>query len=214
MKNWFWILGWSLSALTMAGNGLLMFIVYRKLRLRTKTNAFIVLLAVADFFVGLTSVPSLFFCDMASGCDSHGLLSDAKGYIRWLFVYASVANLCTLILDRFIAVAKPLKHLTFMKRRRVIQIILISWWVAVTFIVIATSLWFNLKTIAIHTIGWLCLVLEFLLCAIVIFWFASTLRVVLKHDRSARFLAKQLRFKYLRWIKAWVSVHFKGGGLK
>ena len=201
MKNWFWILGWSLSVLTMTGNGFVIFIVCRKQRLRTKTNAFIVSLAVADFFVGLTAVPSLFFCDMASGCDSHGLLSDAVDFIRWLFVYASATNLCTLVLDRFIAVAKPLKYLTFMKRRRVIQMMLISWAVPITFIVIVTSLWFNLKTIAINTIGWLCLVLEFSLCAIVILCFASMLRVVWKHEQYARILAKQLRFNHQVFYK-------------
>ena len=140
MKNRFWILGWSLSVLAMAGNGFVIFIVCRKQRLRTKTNASIVPSAAADFFVGLRAVPSLFFCDMASGCDSHGLLSD---FIRWLFVYASATNLCTLVLHRFIAVAKPLKYMTFIKHRRVMQMMLISWAVPVTFIVILTSLWFT-----------------------------------------------------------------------
>ena len=62
METWFWILGWSLSILTMAGNGFVIFIVCRKQRLRTKTNALIVSLAVADFLVGMIAVPSLFFC--------------------------------------------------------------------------------------------------------------------------------------------------------
>jgi len=197
MENWFWILGWSLSILTMAGNGFVIFIVCRKRRLRTKTNAFIVSLAVADFFVGMTAVPSLYFCEITSGCDSQTLLSDAIDFIRWLFEYASAANLCSLVLDRYIAVAKPLKYLTFMKRRRVIQMTLISWAVPVMFIVIVSSVWFNLKThIAISAIGWLCLVLELPLCLLVIFCFASILRVVWKHERSARTLAKQLRFNH------------------
>jgi len=146
MENWFWILGWSLSLLTMAGNGLVIFIVCRNQRLRTKPNGFIVSLAVADFFVGMSAVPSLYFCEMASGCDSQTLLSHAIDFIRWLFEYASAVNLCSLVLDRYIAVAKPLKYLTLMKRCRVIQMMLISCAVPVTFIVIVSSLWFNLKT--------------------------------------------------------------------
>ena len=197
MENWFWILGWSLSILTMAENGLVIFIVCRKQRLRTKTNAFIVSLAVADFFVGMSAVPSLFFCEIASGCDPQGVVSNGIGFIRCLFWYASGANLCSLVLDRFIAVAKPLKYLTFMKRRRVIQMIFISWAIPITFSAFVSLQWFNSKkplTITIN--GWLCLGLELLFCAVVIFCFASMLRVVWKHKRSARILAKQLRFNH------------------
>ena len=197
MENWFWILGWSLSILTMAGNGFVIFIVCRKQRLRTKTNAFIVSLAVADFFVGMSAVPSLFFCEMASGCDSQGLLSDGIDFLRWLFVYASVANLGSLVLDRYIALEKPLQYLTVMKRRRVIQMLLISWVIPALFSLLAALLWWNLTTpIARNVIGWLCLVIQLPLCAIVIFCFACMLRVVWKHDRSARILTKQLRFNH------------------
>ena len=101
MKTRFWILGWSLSALTISGNGFIIFLVCSKRQLRTKTNAFIVSLAVADFCVGMTAVPSLFFCHMGAGCNSEGTVI----YIaRNLFAYASVLNLCSLVLDRYIAV--------------------------------------------------------------------------------------------------------------
>ena len=97
MGVWFWILGWFLSILTMIGNGFVIFIVNRKRQLRTKTNAFIVSLAVADFSVGLGAVPSMFFCEMAGHCI--WILT----YIRGLFVYASAVNLCSLVLDLYMA---------------------------------------------------------------------------------------------------------------
>jgi len=68
MKTWFWILGWSLSIQTIAGNGFIIFLVCSRGQLRTKTNAFVVSLAVADFCVGMSVVPQLFFCEMATGC--------------------------------------------------------------------------------------------------------------------------------------------------
>lgn len=145
MKTWFWILGWLLSILTVAGNGFVIFVVCRNRSLRTKTNAFVVSLAVADFFVGLSAVPSLFFCQIASGCDSQGLLSDGIDYVRWLFVYASMGNLCSLTLDRYMAIAKPLQYLLFMKRRRVIQIISLSWFIPVSLVVLVSSLWYGFK---------------------------------------------------------------------
>ena len=47
MEAWFWILGWSLSLLTLAGNGFIIYLVWSKRQLRTKTNVFVVSLAVA-----------------------------------------------------------------------------------------------------------------------------------------------------------------------
>ena len=203
METWFWVLGWSLSILTVTGNGFVIILVLRKRQLRTKTNAFVVSLAVADFCVGMIAVPSLFFCEMSSGCNSKALLADGIDYIRWLFVYASAANLCSLVLDRYIAVVKPLKYLTFMKRRRIVRMISLSWAIPVTFIVLVSSLWLSLKLPAItHIIGWLCLFLELFLCIILIFFFASMLHVVYKHTRSSSTLAKQLRFNYRVIVKA------------
>ena len=68
METWFWVLGWFLSILTMVLNGFVIFLVCSKRQLRTKTNTFIVSLAVADFGVGMLAVPSRFFCSLATEC--------------------------------------------------------------------------------------------------------------------------------------------------
>lgn len=60
METWFWILGCFFSILTMTGNGFIILLVFTRRRLRTKTNAFVLSLAVADIFVEMTGVPSLF----------------------------------------------------------------------------------------------------------------------------------------------------------
>ena len=67
METWFWILGWILYILTIAGNGFTVLFVGGQPRLRTKTNALIVSLAVADFCVGAFAVPPLSFCDIRGG---------------------------------------------------------------------------------------------------------------------------------------------------
>ena len=120
MSTWFWIISWSLSILAITGNGFIIFLVWGKRQLRTKTNAFIVSLAVADFCVGMSAVPSQFMCVMENGCKFSSNLYPFVWAARNLFAYASATNLCCLVLDRYIAVVKPLKYLTFMKRRRVI----------------------------------------------------------------------------------------------
>ena len=138
METWFWILGWSLSILTMAGNGFIIFLVCSKRQLRTKTNAFVISLAVADFFVGMSVIPPMLFCEMTTGCEPH---SYEINLVRWLFGFASVANLCSLVVDRYIAVVKPLKYLTFMTRRRVIQMVSLSWGIRVAHATISGLNW-------------------------------------------------------------------------
>ena len=54
METWFTILGWTLSVVAAAGNGSIIFLVCSKRRLLTKTNAFIISLAVADLGVGVS----------------------------------------------------------------------------------------------------------------------------------------------------------------
>ena len=94
MDTWFWILGRSLTIVTVTGNGFIIFLVCRTRRLRTKTNAFFVSLAVANFCVGLSAVPSLFVCEKTTGCDPEAPFADRVDYLRWLFTYASITNLC------------------------------------------------------------------------------------------------------------------------
>ena len=119
METWFKILGWFLSFLTIIGNGFTIFLVCSRRDLRTKTNAFIsfiVSLAVVDFCVGLSFIPSRFFCDITNTCDwPHYLLSWSSwvNIIRWLLSNKSVVNLCVLVLDRFIEIVHPLKYINF-----------------------------------------------------------------------------------------------------
>ena len=125
METWFTILGWTLSIVAAAGNGSIIFLVCSKRRLLTKTNAFIISLAVADLGVGAIVFPSEFFSEI--GKTSHNSSSRCKNNnqwgIRWLFGYASVTSLCSLVLDRNVAIVTPLKYLNFMSRSRVIKMI-------------------------------------------------------------------------------------------
>ena len=125
MKSWFWILGRFLCNLTMVANGFFIFFVGSKRQLRTKTNAFVVSLAMAEFGVGIFAAPSRLLYSTVNEC-----ISDNKASLRIIsmfFVCASVTNLFSLVLERYIAVVKPLEYLTFMKRRRFIQMVFTSW---------------------------------------------------------------------------------------
>ena len=148
METWFWILGWVLSFLTIIGNGLTIFLVCSRRNLRTKNNAFIVSLAVADFCVGLSVIPSLFACDITNTCDWPYYWLSWVNFKRWSFGLTSAVNLCGLVLDRFIAIVHPLKYVTLMTRRRTIQVIFFSWVLTVSHNVLTFILFiFYFKTI-------------------------------------------------------------------
>lgn len=104
MELWFWILGWILSILTIAGNGFIIFLVCIKRQLRTKTNAFIVSLSVADFCVGVSVVPSFFICDITGGCDwstgHHPLWTLGIKMVVWLRICDEFVQFSTRTLHR------------------------------------------------------------------------------------------------------------------
>ena len=196
METWFWILGWFLSFLTIIGNGFTIFLVCSRRNLRTKTNAFIVSLAVADFCVGLSVIPSLFLCDFTNTCHWPQHWLSWVNFVRWLFSYTSVVNLCVLVLDRFIAIVHPLKYITLMTRRRIIQVIFFSWVLPASYNVLTFILFmFYFKTIPVPFI-WLTIILEFIPCVVLILCFVTMIFHVCRHDQSARTLAKQLRFNH------------------
>ena len=188
METWFWLLGWFLCILTMVGNGFVIFLFCSKRQLRTKTNTFIVSLAVADFCVGMIAAPSRFLYAMINEHISDDDLRLTM-YV-WVFIlYASGTNLLSLIFERYIAVVKPLKYLTLMKRRRVIQMVLTSW--GIPFLFTLTTLLMGF--FSLHRIeGYLYLFYEVISCVILIFFLASMFLVVYKQNSRDRTLAKQL----------------------
>ena len=126
METWFWVLGWFVSILTMVVNGFVIFFVCSKRQLRTKTNAFSVSLAVADFGVGMLAVPSHLFCSLTTDCTPRSKEGLIVTFVRVFTICASGTNLVSLVLERYVAFVKPLKYLTFMTRRRVIQMVVTS----------------------------------------------------------------------------------------
>ncbi|XP_022809891.1 trace amine-associated receptor 1-like [Stylophora pistillata] len=194
MELWVWILGWYLCILTMVMNGFVIFLVCRKRQLRTKTNTFIVSLAVADFCVGMIAAPSRLLCKMVDECISDKEIRLLIYYVWGFFIYASGSNLLVLVFERYIAVVKPLKYLTFMKRSRVIQMVLTSWGVPFIFILTLLSISLNSIDHWMTIIGYLHLLFEVILCVTLIFCLVSMFLVVYKQNTRDRTLARQLHF--------------------
>ena len=124
----------------MVVNGFVIFLVCSKRQLRTKTNAFVVSLAVADFGVGLLAVPPQFFCSLANECTPRSKEGLIVIFVEVLIIYTSGTNLASLVLERYVAVVKPLKYLNCMTRRRVIQMVLTSWGIPFLFTLTLVSI--------------------------------------------------------------------------
>ena len=194
METWFWVFGWFLGILTMVVNGFVIFLVCSKRQLRTKTNAFVVSLAVADFGVGVIIVPSRFFCSLATECIPHSKEGLIVIFLYVFTLYTSGTNLVSLVLERYVAVVKPLKYLTFMKRRRVIQMVLTSWGIPFLFTLPMVSTELSAIDHARTMLGYLGLLFEIILCVILIFFLPSMFFVIYSRDRT---LAKKLPFNHV-----------------
>ena len=115
------------------------FLVCSRGNLRTKTNAFIVSLAVADSGVSLGVIPSLLACDVTNTCYWPQVFPSWNDVVRWLFSYLSVLNLCSLVLDRYIAIVKPFKYITFMTIVCYCQVITSCWIASFTLVAFKTA---------------------------------------------------------------------------
>ena len=197
METWFLVLGWFLSILTIIGNGFIIFLVCNKRQLRTKTNAFVVSLAVADLCVGISVFPLQFLKEMSRDRSHSQGLKKGISIVRWFCLNTSVVCLCSFVLERYIAIVMPYKYVTFMTRRRVIQMIALPWTITVIFISLESSLWIGLNSFNWQIIIWFVIIFfEFLPCCMVIFCLVSMLFVVYKHNKQFHILTRQLRFNY------------------
>ena len=119
--TWFWVLGGILSAATVLGNSLVIYLIISRRRLRRTVNWLLLSLAVADLCVGLVHLPSK-ACISASLCSK--CITTA---MQWLFLNLSMTNLCSLTVDRYIAIVTPLRYAVYKTKRRHLLLILSAW---------------------------------------------------------------------------------------
>ena len=123
MVSWFWITGWIITVMSFLGNGFTIYLITTRRRLFTLPNWFILSLAVADFLFVLCYFPASFFCNLLF----HSCNREYRIMVASLFMYASVTNLLTMTIDRYIAIALPLRYLVLVTSRRVLAAIFSAW---------------------------------------------------------------------------------------
>ncbi|KAK2156563.1 hypothetical protein LSH36_210g07012 [Paralvinella palmiformis] len=123
-----------LSAVTAGGN--LMVIVSFKMdkQLQTVSNYFLLSLSVADFFIGLISMPLYTLYLVMDRWPLGPLICDAWLSMDYTMSNASVANLLVISFDRYLSVTKPLSYRARRTPRRAAVLISGAW-------IVSAALW-------------------------------------------------------------------------
>ncbi|CAM9727694.1 unnamed protein product [Lampetra fluviatilis] len=120
----------TLIACTIAGNLLVVaFIAYFR-HLQTRTNAFALSLALADFLVGLLIMPYSTMRSVDSCWPYGGVFCRVHTWLDFSLTTSSVVHLCCISYDRYVAVADPL-HYPQRVTRRVVALLLLCCWLSV-----------------------------------------------------------------------------------
>ena len=92
---WYWAIRGVIVVLTIAGNGLVIYFIVFKRRLRVTNNWFVLSLAIADFCIGLITTPSGLACTFQFRCDWRIQIT----FYNFLLL-ASTSNLWAMAIDR------------------------------------------------------------------------------------------------------------------
>ncbi|XP_078357124.1 adenosine receptor A1-like [Oculina patagonica] len=132
------------SVITVVGNGLVIFAVWKdplKVLRTTPTNFILLSLAIADFIVGLVNAPGL-----AAWFLRIGVKNKDPWYFQSILIIfttalliVSVSHILFLTLDRYFALATPLKYRTRITKRRVV-ITTFAMWICCFCYAVSTSI--------------------------------------------------------------------------
>ena len=118
--------------LTIVGNGIVLWLIFRKRSLRTMSNLFLTSLAAADFLVGLVIDP-VWLVVRCLGYNSKTYFETFSRSIDYLWIHTTVAttfNLCCVSLDRYVAIIHPLRYHDFLTNRRCYLLIANVWFMS------------------------------------------------------------------------------------
>ena len=191
--DWYIGLGWPLTVMIVAGNGLVIYLISTRKKLRTTTNWFVLSLAVADFSFGLEFFP------VAAACNSNELCTNIHNTTSIFFLCASITNLCALVVDRYSAIVKPFRHATFMTMKRVVVLLATAWG---TTLILTPLLYFSLmlrapektyfKKFSLAALS----ILQACTIAALIFATSHILLTARRHARQNAALLAQLKFNH------------------
>lgn len=111
---------------TLAGNGTVCLAVYRRHKLRTRTNIFIINLSCADIGVGVLCMPFSLVTCLRHGWVLGDALCKLNGFLNILFCLTSLLTLTAISVENYFAICKPLYH-RHMSRNFALGLLLWTW---------------------------------------------------------------------------------------
>jgi len=148
-EPWFWGFGWFITILGVSGNAFVIYLIATNHHLQKKANWFILSLATADLFVGLSYIPPFYACRKMEYCIQEVWLV-TRQTIQWLFLYSSVTNLFVMTVDRYVAITLPVKHKRVMTPGCIACLVFTAWAIPIiTRVLIFTPIYLNNKETAL-----------------------------------------------------------------
>lgn len=127
---------------TILGNFLAIFVFLRNRKnLRSPTHFFIANLALADFLVGVLSLPFLATFSVTLRWYFGLHFCYIWTILHFIFCSSSILSTLAVCIERFVGVRYPLKHLRIMNRRTILQIVGGVWVLAVILAALPLVIW-------------------------------------------------------------------------
>ena len=190
--SWFWYLSLVLILIAVSGNALVIYVIISRRRLHTKTNWFVVSLAIADLFLVALLAVSIYICGtLIHSCGNVFL------YLTSYFGEASVTNIIALAIDRYCAIVLPLRYTQIMTKKKIVVILIISWFAPLILDTVPTVLevWLSYG----DDISQLTSMIIFQISPCVVLTIATRKMVITakKHTKRTSIVLKQLRYNQL-----------------
>ena len=138
------------SLLGSLSNILLWFVVLKNTRLRTLSNYFILNLSIADLLVTAVTQP-LFITYNIFLMQGRYLETIEKAYsmVACFSCIASILNITSISIDRLIVLKYPLKKRTILTKRRGLEMMVVTWFLAAVYTILScvfqeTKIWISL----------------------------------------------------------------------
>lgn len=118
---------------SLVGNSMVCFTVYKKRRLRTRNNSFIINLALADLGVVVFCMPFSLITCLKHYWTLGDVMCQLNGILNIVFTQTSLLSLTAIAIDKYCAIVWPLKKVMTVRR----ALYLITWtWLQPVFIAV------------------------------------------------------------------------------